>query len=114
MQMLVLQLRFSNAGGLGIISAMNTDSEWLRSEIRKAKELTSLPFGVNIMLMSPVAEEVAKIVIDEKVPVVTTGAGNPAQFMKDWIDAGIKVVPVVASVAFARLMERNRRIGGDC
>lgn len=96
----------SNAGGLGIISAMNTDSEWLRTEIRKAKKLTSLPFGVNIMLMSPIAEEVVKIVIEEKVPVVTTGAGNPAKFMKDWISADIKVVPVVASVAFARLMER--------
>lgn len=96
----------SNAGGLGIISAMNTDGEWLRTEIRKAKKLTTLPFGVNIMLMSPVAEEVARIVIEENVPVVTTGAGNPANFMKDWIRADIKVVPVVASVAFARLMER--------
>lgn len=96
----------SNAGGLGIISAMNTDSEWLRAEIRKAKAMTSAPFGVNIMLMSPIVEEVARIVIEERVPVVTTGAGNPARFMKDWLCADIKVVPVVASVAFARLMER--------
>lgn len=96
----------SNAGGLGIISAMNTDSDWLRAEIRKVKTLTSAPFGVNIMLMSPIVEEVAKIVIEEKVPVVTTGAGNPAKYMADWLSAGIKVVPVVASVSLARLMER--------
>jgi len=96
----------SNAGGLGIISAMNTDSEWLRREIRQAKSLTSKPFGVNIMLMSPIVEEVVQVVIEEKVPVVTTGAGNPSKFMHAWIDAGIKVVPVIASVALARLMER--------
>lgn len=96
----------SNAGGLGIISAMNTDSEWLRREIRKAKELTSKPFGVNIMLMSPIVEELVQIIIEEKVPVVTTGAGNPAKYMKSLLAAEIKVVPVVASVAFARLMER--------
>ena len=96
----------SNAGGLGIISAMNTDSEWLRREIRKAKELTSKPFGVNIMLMSPIVEELVQIIIEEKVPVVTTGAGNPAKYMKTLLAAEIKVVPVVASVAFARLMER--------
>ncbi|NCB41312.1 MAG: enoyl-[acyl-carrier-protein] reductase FabK [Clostridia bacterium] len=96
----------SNAGGLGIISAMNTDSEWLRLEIRKAKSLTSAPFGVNIMLMSPIVEEVIQVVIEEKVPVVTTGAGNPSKFMQALVSAEIKVVPVVASVALARLMER--------
>ncbi len=96
----------SEAGGLGIISAMNTDCEWLRTEIRKARSLTDKPFGVNIMLMSPSAGEMARVLIEESVPVVTTGAGNPAQYMEDWRAAGIKVIPVVASVAFARLMER--------
>lgn len=96
----------SEAGGLGIISAMNTDCEWLRTEIRKARSLTDKPFGVNIMLMSPSAGEMARVLIEESVPVVTTGAGNPAQYMGDWRAAGIKVIPVVASVAFARLMER--------
>ncbi|HPF18802.1 MAG: nitronate monooxygenase [Bacillota bacterium] len=96
----------SEAGGLGIISAMNTDSEWLRAEIRKTRALTDKPFGVNIMLMSPVAGEMARVVIEEGVPVVTTGAGNPAKYMEGWRSAGINVIPVVASVAFARLMER--------
>ncbi len=96
----------SNAGGLGIISAMNKDSEWLREEIRKAKELTDKPFGVNIMLMSPYVNEVAKVVIEEKVAVVTTGAGNPSKFIKEWKEAGIKVLPVVASTAVAKLVAR--------
>lgn len=96
----------SEAGGLGIISAMNTDSEWLRTEIRKTRSLTDKPFGVNIMLMSPSAGEMAQVLIEESVPVVTTGAGNPAKYMENWRTAGIKVIPVVASVAFARLMER--------
>ncbi|HCU08479.1 MAG TPA: enoyl-[acyl-carrier-protein] reductase FabK [Clostridiales bacterium] len=96
----------SEAGGLGIISAMNTDSEWLRTEIRKTRSLTDKPFGVNIMLMSPSAAEMAQVLIEESVPVVTTGAGNPAKYMENWRTAGIKVIPVVASVAFARLMER--------
>ncbi len=96
----------SEAGGLGIISAMNTDSEWLRTEIRKTRALTDKPFGVNIMLMSPGAMDAARVVVEEGVPVVTTGAGNPASYMEGWLSAGIRVIPVAASVAFARLMER--------
>ena len=96
----------SNAGGLGIISAMNADAEWLRREIRKAKELTDKPFGVNIMLMSPYADDVAKVVCEEGVKVVTTGAGNPSKYMPMWLEAGIKVIPVVASIALAKLAER--------
>ena len=96
----------SNGGGLGIISAMNADGEYLRSEIRKCKELTKKPFGVNIMLQSPFVDEVAQVVVDEHVDVVVTGAGTPNKYMKTWVPAGIKVVPVVASVALARLVER--------
>jgi enoyl-[acyl-carrier protein] reductase II len=96
----------SNAGGLGIISAMNADAEWLRGQIRAARQATDRPFGVNIMLMSPFADEVAQVVVDEKVPVAITGAGNPTKYMKAWEAAGVKVVPVVASVALARLVER--------
>ena len=96
----------SNAGGLGIISAMNAGGDWVREQIRKAKSLTVQPFGVNIMLASPHAEEVARIVIEEQVPVVTTGAGNPSKYMKDWLAAGIKVIPVVASTGLAKLMAR--------
>lgn len=97
----------SNAGGLGIISAMNADGECLRKEIRKAAALTEKPFGVNIMLMSPHVEEVAKIVAEEKVSVVTTGAGNPSKYMEAWNEAGIKVIPVVASTGVAKLVTRN-------
>ena len=96
----------SEAGGLGIISAMNANAEYLREQIKIARELTDKPFGVNIMLMSPFADEVAKVVAEEKVAVVTTGAGNPSKYMKDWLAAGIKVIPVVASVSMARLMQR--------
>ncbi len=96
----------SEAGGLGILSAMGTDCERLRAEIRKVKALTDKPFGVNLMLMSPGVEDMAKLVVEEGVPVVTTGAGNPSKYMEAWLAAGIKVVPVAASVAFARLMER--------
>ncbi|MFA7501519.1 MAG: nitronate monooxygenase [Anaerovoracaceae bacterium] len=96
----------SEAGGLGILSAMGTDCERLRSEICKVKTLTDKPFGVNLMLMSPGVEDMAKLVVEEGVPVVTTGAGNPSKYMEAWLAAGIKVVPVAASVAFARLMER--------
>ena len=96
----------SNGGGLGIISAMNADGEYLRSEIRKCKELTKKPFGVNIMLMSPFVDEVAKVVAEEKVPVVTTGAGMPGKYMKDWLAAGIQIVPVVPSTAVAKMVER--------
>lgn len=97
----------SNGGGLGIISAMNADGEYLRGEIRKCREQTEKPFGVNIMLMSPFADEVAKVVAEEKVPVVTTGAGMPGKYMKDWLAAGIKIVPVVPSTAIARMVERQ-------
>lgn len=96
----------SNAGGLGIISAMNANADWVRNEIRKCKTLTQKPFGVNIMLMSPYAQEVAKVIIEESVPVVTTGAGNPSRFIKEWKAAGIVVIPVVASTALAKMVER--------
>ncbi len=97
----------SNAGGLGIISAMNANAEWLKSQIDKARSLTDKPFGVNIMLMSPFADEVAQLVADEKIKVVTTGAGDPSKYMDMWNKAGVKVIPVVASVALAKLAERN-------
>lgn len=97
----------SNAGGLGIISAMNAGGDWVREQIRQAKSLTDKPFGVNIMLASPHAEDVAQIVMEEQVPVVTTGAGNPSKYMKAWLAAGIKVIPVVASTGLAKLMARN-------
>ena len=96
----------SEAGGLGLIGAANAPAEVVREEIRKARELTKKPFGVNIMLMSPYADEVAKVVAEEGVKIVTTGAGNPGKYMKRWKDAGIKVIPVVASVALARMMEK--------
>ncbi len=96
----------SNAGGLGIIAGGSAPIDYLRDQIRRCKSLTDKPFGVNIMLMSPNAEELAQLVIDEKVPVVTTGAGNPGKFMAAWKEAGVKVVPVVPSVALAVRMER--------
>lgn len=96
----------SNAGGLGIIGAASAPPEIVRQEIRKCKELTDKPFGVNVMLLNPNAEEVAKIVVEEGVRVVTTGAGNPSKYMELWRNAGVKVIPVVASVAMAKLMER--------
>ena len=96
----------SEAGGLGIIAAMNANADWLRDQIHQLREKTDKPFGVNVMLMSPFADEVAQVVIDEEVPVVATGAGNPTKYMKAWRSAGIKVIPVVASVALARLVER--------
>ncbi len=97
----------SEAGGLGLIGGANAPGEVVREEIRKAKELTDKPFGVNVMLMSPFAADVAKVIVEEGVKVVTTGAGNPAHYMKMWKEAGITVIPVVASVALARLMERE-------
>ena len=97
----------SNAGGLGIISAMNADENYVRDQIRLCRTLTDRPFGVNIMLMSPHVEAVAQLVIDERVPVVTTGAGLPGKYMPGWIEAGIKVAPVVPSVAIARRVERG-------
>jgi enoyl-[acyl-carrier protein] reductase II len=96
----------SNGGGLGIISAMNAGGDYLREQIQIARGLTDKPFGVNIMLMSPHVEEVAKIVVEEKVPVVTTGAGIPTKFIPMWNEAGIKVIPVAASVAAAKMMEK--------
>jgi enoyl-[acyl-carrier protein] reductase II len=96
----------SNGGGLGIIAAGNAPADYVREQIKVARSLTDKPVGVNIMLMSPFADEVAKVVIEEKVEVVTTGAGNPSKYIKDWLDAGIKVIPVVASVAMAKLMTR--------
>jgi len=96
----------SNGGGLGIISAMSADAEYLRAQIEIARELTGKPFGVNIMLMSPFADEVAKVVADEKIRVVTTGAGNPAKYMDAWRAAGIVIIPLVASVAHTKLVMR--------
>ncbi len=96
----------SNGGGLGIISAMNANAEHLKKEIDIARSLTDKPFGVNIMLMSPFADEVAKLAAEEKVAVVTTGAGNPSRFMELWISAGVKVIPVVASVGMAKLVTK--------
>ena len=96
----------SNGGGLGIISAMNYDAKYLKGQIDKARTLTDKPFGVNVMLMSPHTDEVAKLLADEKVSVITTGAGNPEKYMKMWNDAGIKVIPVVASTALAKIVER--------
>lgn len=97
----------SNAGGLGIIAAMNSNGEQLRKEIQKCKKMTDKIFGVNIMLMSPFADEVADVVIEEGIKVVTTGAGNPGKYMPKWKEAGIKVIPVVPSVALARKMEKD-------
>ncbi len=96
----------SNGGGLGIIAAGNAPGEYVKEQIRIARELTDKPFGVNIMLLSPFVEEVAAVVAEEKVAVVTTGAGNPGKYMEAWKAAGIKVIPVVASVALAKLMTR--------
>lgn len=96
----------SAAGGLGLIGAASAPPEVVREQVREAKKLTDKPVGVNIMLLNPNAEEVAKIVIEEGVKVVTTGAGNPAKFMEMWKSAGVKVIPVVASVAMAKMMER--------
>lgn len=96
----------SDAGGLGIIAAGAAPAEWVREQIREVKKLTDKPFGVNIMLMNPSADEIAKVVVEEGVKVVTTGAGNPEKYMKEWKEAGIKVIPVVASVALAKRMEK--------
>ncbi|MPU17650.1 enoyl-[acyl-carrier-protein] reductase FabK, partial [Acinetobacter baumannii] len=103
----ILASSVSNAGGLGIIAAGNNSPENVRLEIRKAKELTDKPFGVNIMLLSDNADEVAKIVCEEGVKVVTTGAGNPGKYMNMWKNHNIKVIPVVASTGLAKRMERS-------
>lgn len=97
----------SEGGGLGILAAGNAPADYVQEQIRIAKGLTHRPFGVNIMLMSPFADDVAQVVAQEKVAVVTTGAGNPAKYMKLWQEAGIRVIPVVASVAMAKLMTRQ-------
>jgi enoyl-[acyl-carrier protein] reductase II len=97
----------SNAGGLGLIGCGGWDVERVREEIRKTKELTDKPFGVNIMLMSPYAEAISDLVIEEGVKIVTTGAGSPGVYMKKWKEAGIIVIPVVPSVAFAIRLERS-------
>lgn len=102
----VLASAVSNAGGLGLIGAGGYDAEWVRTEIRKCKTLTDKPFGVNIMLMSPHAKDIAQVVIDEGVKIVTTGAGSPGVYIPAWKAAGIKVIPVVPSVALAVRMER--------
>ncbi|NLK95808.1 MAG: enoyl-[acyl-carrier-protein] reductase FabK [Clostridiales bacterium] len=99
----------SEAGGLGIITG-TAPIEWIREEIKKVKSMTNKPFGVNVMLMSPHADEVAKLICDEKVPVVTTGAGSPGKYMEMWKENGVKVIPVVASVALAKRMEK---LGAD-
>ncbi|MDU5107255.1 enoyl-[acyl-carrier-protein] reductase FabK [Clostridium sp.] len=96
----------SNAGGLGIIAGANAPANFVREEIRKAKELTNKPFGVNIMLLSENADELSDIVIEEGVKVVTTGAGNPGKYIEKWKNAGIRIIPVVASVALAKRMEK--------
>ena len=96
----------SNGGGLGIIAAGNATGEYVREQIKIAKSLTDKPVGVNIMLLSPFVAEVAQVVAEEGVQVVTTGAGNPSKYMELWKNAGIKVIPVVASVAMAKLMTR--------
>lgn len=96
----------SEAGGLGLIGAANAPADVVRAEIRKAKSLTDKPIGVNIMLLSPYADEISDVVIEEGVKVVTTGAGNPEKYFEKWKQAGIKIIPVVASVAMAKRMER--------
>ena len=97
----------SNGGGLGIIAGANAPASLIREEIRKAKKLTNKPFGLNIMLLSDNADELANIAIEEGVKVITTGAGNPGKYISKWKKAGIKVIPVVASVALAKRMERS-------
>ena len=96
----------SEAGGLGIIGAGGAPASWVREQIRQVKEKTDKLFGVNLMLMNPEADAIAAIIAEEKVEVVTTGAGNPEKYMQMWKEAGVKVIPVVASVALARRMER--------
>ena len=101
-----LAAAISNAGGLGLIGAASAPEDVIRTQIREAKKLTDKPFGVNVMLLSPYADEVAKVIVEEGIKVVTTGAGNPGKYMAMWKEAGVKVIPVVASVALARMMEK--------
>lgn len=97
----------SAGGGLGLIGAANAPIEWVRDQIRLVRAQTDRPFGVNIMLMSPTAAEVAELVVKEKVPVVTTGAGNPGPYIEGWKAAGIVVIPVVPSTSLAIRMQRS-------
>lgn len=97
----------SEAGGLGIIAGMNMNGEQLREEIKKLRAQTQKPFGVNVMLMSPYVDEISAVVLEERVPVVTTGAGNPLVYMKKWLEAGIKVIPVIPSVALAKMVAKR-------
>lgn len=101
-----LAANVSKAGGIGFIGAANAPAEWVREQIHIARQITDKPFGVNVMLLSPHADEVAAVVAEEKVAAVTTGAGNPAKYMGMWKNSGIRVIPVVASVALARMMEK--------
>lgn len=96
----------SNAGGLGLIGSGGAPAEWVREQVREAKKLTDQPFGVNLMLMNPEADQIARVLVEEGVAVVTTGAGSPEKYMSMWKEAGMKVIPVVASVALAKRMER--------
>lgn len=96
----------SEAGGLGILGAGGAPAQWVREQIGKVRETTRNPFGVNLMLMNPEADAIARVIAEEKVKVVTTGAGNPGKYVAMWKEAGVKVIPVVASVAMARMMER--------
>ncbi|MCC8126603.1 MAG: enoyl-[acyl-carrier-protein] reductase FabK [Clostridiales bacterium] len=100
----------SEAGGLGLVGGASAPGDVIRDYIRKIREVTDKPFGVNVMLISPYADEVAEVLVEEGVKVVTTGAGSPEKYMKMWKDAGIKVIPVVSSVAMAKRMER---VGAD-
>lgn len=97
----------SEAGGLGIIGSGGAPASWVKEQIQQVKQKTDKPFGVNVMLMNPEADAIAQVIVDEKVPVVTTGAGNPEKYMEMWKAAGVKVIPVVASVALAKRMERT-------
>ena len=97
----------SEAGGLGIIGAGGAPASWVREQIKEIKKITDKPFGVNLMLLNPEADEIAQIIAEEKVKVVTTGAGAPGKYMQMWKDADVKIVPVVASVAFAKRMEKH-------
>lgn len=96
----------SNGGGLGIIAAGNAPADYVREQIHIARSLTDRPFGVNVMLLSPFADDVAAMLAEEKVAVITTGAGNPSKYMDSWLAAGIRVIPIVPSVAMAKLMTR--------
>ncbi|MBO7564463.1 MAG: enoyl-[acyl-carrier-protein] reductase FabK [Clostridiales bacterium] len=96
----------SNAGGLGIIGSGGADSDWVRNQVKCCRELTDKPFGVNVMLMNPHAPEIADVLAEEKVAVITTGAGSPERYLKKWQEAGIKIIPVIASVGLAKRMEK--------